>query len=77
VADSAQFSTIVSEVSDRRYVGTALALQTAIGFLLTVFSIQVIGAIGSRYGWRWAAAAMVIGPALGIIAMRRLERSPQ
>lgn len=77
VADSAQFSTIVSEVSDRRYVGTALALQTAIGFLLTVFSIQIIGAIGSRFGWRWAAVSMVIGPALGIIAMRRLERAPE
>jgi len=73
VADSAQFSAIVSEVSDRRYVGTALALQTAVGFLLTVISIRVIGAIGETYGWPWAAAAMSIGPALGIVAMRRLH----
>jgi MFS family permease len=77
VADSAQFSAIVSEVSDRRYVGTALALQTAIGFFLTVISIRVIGAIGEGYGWHWAAAAMAIGPALGILAMRRLEQSPE
>jgi MFS family permease len=74
VADSAQFSTIISEVADRRYVGTALALQTAIGFLLTVLSIHVIGAIGSAWGWRWAAASMAVGPALGILAMRRLQR---
>lgn len=73
VADSAQFSAIVSEVSDRRYVGTALALQTAVGFLLTVISIRVIGAIGENYGWPWAAAAMSIGPALGIVAMQRLH----
>ncbi len=77
VADSAQFSAIVSEVSDRRYVGTALALQTAIGFFLTVISIRVIGAIGESYGWRWAAACMVIGPVLGIVAMWRLEQSPE
>jgi MFS family permease len=74
VADSAQFSTIVSEVSDRRYVGTALTVQTAIGFLLTVVSLRVVGAIGANYGWNWAAASMAIGPALGIAAMWRLRR---
>jgi len=74
VADSAQFSTIVSEVSDRRYVGTALTVQTAIGFLLTVVSLRVVGAIGVTYGWNWAAASMALGPALGILAMLRLER---
>ncbi len=74
VADSAQFSTIVSEVSDRRYVGTALTVQTAIGFLLTVLSLRVVGAIGANYGWNWAAASMAIGPALGILAMRPLAR---
>lgn len=76
VADSAQFSTIVSEVSDRRYVGTALTVQTAVGFLLTVVSLRVIGAIGTTYGWDWAAASMAIGPALGIVAMWRLTRGP-
>lgn len=74
IADSAQFSTIVSEVSDRRYVGTALTLQTMLGFLLTVVSLHVVGAIGANYGWRWAAASMAIGPALGVIAMLRLAR---
>ncbi len=77
VADSAQFSTIVSEVSDRRYVGTALTVQTAIGFLLTVVSLRVVGAVGASYGWNWAAASMALGPALGILAMRRLERRPE
>ncbi len=77
VADSAQFSTIVSEVADRRYVGTALALQTAIGFLLTVVSIRLIGAVGEQYGWEWAAVAMSVGPLLGIWAMWRLQANPQ
>ncbi len=75
VADSAQFSTIISEVSDQAYVGTALTLQTALGFLLTTISIRVIALIAARLGWGVAAAALSIGPALGIIAMLRLERA--
>ncbi len=75
VADSAQFSTIISEVSDRRYVGTALTMQMVLGFLLTVVSVRVVGAIGDAYGWNWAAASLAPGPALGILAMWRLARS--
>jgi MFS family permease len=77
IADSAQFSTIVSEVADHRYVGTALTVQTAAGFLLTVLSLRVVGAIGAGHGWRWAAVSMAIGPALGAWAMWRLERQPE
>ena len=73
VADSAQFSAIISEVADPRYVGTALTMQTVMGFLLTVFSIRIVGAIGTAYGWHWAAASMAVGPALGIVAMHCLE----
>jgi MFS family permease len=72
IADSAQFSTIISEVSDKRYVGTALTLQTAVGFLLTAASIRAMAAIASRHGWRAALAAMAIGPLLGIWAMSGL-----
>jgi MFS family permease len=74
VADSAQFSAIVSEVSDPNYVGTALTMQTALGFLLTAFSIRAIAWIGTNYGWRWAAASMAIGPLLVIVAMVGLVR---
>jgi len=74
IADSAQFSTIISEVSDKSYVGTALTLQTALGFLLTAVSIRAMAAIASRQGWRWALAAMAIGPLLGIWAMSGLLR---
>lgn len=75
VADSAQFSTIVSEVSDKRYIGTALTMQTALGFLLTVVAIRTTGALAGAYGWRVAAATLAIGPALGIVAMWRLMRA--
>lgn len=73
IADSAQFSTIISEVSDKSYVGTALTCQVAIGFLLTAFSIRFLALIAAHYGWAWALASMSVGPLLGIWAMIGLQ----
>ena len=75
VADSAQFSAIVSEVSDQRYVGTALTLQTALGFLLTTFSIRAFSLVAARWGWSWAIVSLAPGPFLGSIAMWRLQHA--
>jgi len=72
IADSAQFSAVISEVSDKSYVGTALTLQTALGFLLTAFAIRSTAAIAGRFGWRWALASLAAGPLLGIWAMSGL-----
>jgi MFS family permease len=72
IADSAQFSTIISEVSDKNYVGTALTCQVALGFLLTAGVIRLMAAIAARYGWSWALASMALGPLLGIWAMSKL-----
>lgn len=74
IADSAQFSAIISEVAEKRYVGTALTLQTALGFLLTAFIIRFMAAIAQRFGWRSALAIMAVGPLLGIWAMTGLLR---
>ena len=74
VADSAQFSTMVTEVAPRHTVGTALTLQTSLGFLLTMVTIQLIPEIVEAIGWRWAFAALAAGPAGGIVAIRRLAR---
>jgi MFS family permease len=75
IADSAQFSAIVSEVADRRYMGTALTMQTALGFLLTTIAIRATGFVAQRYGWRVAVASLAIGPILGTLAMQRLAKS--
>lgn len=72
IADSAQFSAIISEVSQKSYMGTALTLQTALGFLLTAFVIRLMAAIGEHFGWPVALASMALGPLLGIWAMTRL-----
>jgi len=77
VADSAQFSTAVSELSAPEYVGTALAAQTALGFLLTIVSIQITPLIAARIGWQWTFAMLAAGPMAGSLAMWRLKRSPK
>jgi MFS family permease len=72
VADSAQFSALVTELAPTHAVGTALTLQTSLGFLLTMVSIQLVPHLVSATGWRWAFVSLAVGPALGIGAMRRL-----
>ena len=75
VADSAQFSTLVTEESDQAYVGTALTMQLGLGFTLTVATIWLIPLLVDAVGWRWAFASLAPGPALGAIAMLRLRAS--
>jgi len=75
VADSAQFSGMVTEYADQRYVGTALTLQLAGGFLLTVLTIWLIPLFENALSWRWAFLLLVPGPIVGIAAIRRLQVS--
>jgi len=74
VADSAQFSALVTELVDDEVRGTALTLQTALGFSLTLISIRLVGGLSTSWGWQWAFPVLAIGPALGVIAMARLYR---
>jgi MFS family permease len=78
VADSAQFSALVTEHTPRTHVGTALTLQTSAGFLLTMVSMRLVPPITELAGWQWAFVFLVPGPLLGAVAMKRLarERSP-
>jgi uncharacterized membrane protein len=73
VADSAQFSAIVTERAPEDSVGTALMLQTMAGFALTGIAIQLCSAIAASWGWGPAFAVLSLGPACGIVAMRRLQ----
>jgi hypothetical protein len=77
VADSAQFSTCVTELGDPKYLGTALTVQTCVGFLLTLFSIHLIPVLVERVGWRYAFASLAVGPAFGIYSMLKLRRLPE
>jgi MFS family permease len=77
VADSAQFTTMVTELADQAYVGTAVTLQLAVGFTLTVATIWLVPVIETTAGWPWTFAFLVPGPVLGIAAMLRLRGLPE
>jgi len=75
VADSAQFSAMVTEAAPPHAVGTALTLQTSMGFLLTMATIQLVPVLVNAIGWRWAFSVLALGPACGIAAIARLDRA--
>ena len=77
VADSAQFSACVTELGDPQYVGTALTMQTCVGFLLTTISIELIPYFVRAVGWHYAFAILAPGPLLGVFAMLRLRALPE
>ena len=72
VADSAQFSALITESVPAHAVGTALTVQTSLGFLLTMATIQLVPVIAARTGWQWAFAVLALGPLVGIWAVRQL-----
>ena len=72
IADSAQFSALVTEVAPPHAVGTALTLQTSVGFLLTMVTIQLMPRVAALISWRWAFSVLAVGPVFGIAAIRRL-----
>lgn len=74
VADSAQFSAIISERCDPKFAGTALTLQTCLGFLLTMATIRMVPEAERLVGAQWSFAFLALGPAAGIWAMSRLGR---
>lgn len=74
IADSALFSTLVTEHADQAYVGTALGLQLGTGFALSGFTIWLVPALERASGWPLAFGILAIGPLLGLIAMMRLKR---
>ncbi len=77
VADSAQFSTCVTELGNQQYLGTALTIQTSIGFLLTTISIELVPLFLKIAGWRYAFVILAPGPLLGVVAMLRLRSLPE
>jgi len=72
IADSAQFSVLVTESVPPHAVGTALTVQTSLGFLLTMVTIQLIPHMAQLISWRWAFAVLTLGPAFGIWSIRQL-----
>jgi MFS family permease len=76
IADSAQFSAAVTELAEPRYSGSALTLQLAFGFALTIASIRLVPVAASALGWRYALVPLSAGPLAGTAAMLRLRALP-
>ena len=76
IPDSAQFSALVADAAPAAHAGSLLALQTALGFTLTFFTVQAVPLVADALGWRATLALLALGPAVGIAAMRRLMRLP-
>ncbi|KRB22219.1 MFS transporter [Mesorhizobium sp. Root695] len=76
IGDSAQFSAMTTELSDQRYVGTALSLQLSVGIALTFVSIHLTSSVAEAFGWRWSFLILAPGPLLGVVAMVALRRMP-
>lgn len=73
IADSAQFSALVSEHADPRFVGTALTLQVGLGYVLTAATLWGLPLLARALGsWQWTLLVLAPGPLLGIWAMARL-----
>jgi MFS family permease len=72
VADSAQFSALVTEYAPSDHIGTALTLQTCVGFLLTMVTIEFLPRVAEMTSWRWASLLLVPGPIVGAFAMIKL-----
>jgi MFS family permease len=72
IADSAQFSTMVTESVPPYAVGTALTMQVSLGFLLTMLPMQILPRLAAVVGWRWSFAVLAVGPIVGIATIRRL-----
>ncbi len=76
VADSAQFSASIAELSEPHYIGTMLTMQTCAGFLLTILTIHLIPPLVDAVDWQLAFANLCLGPFLGVAAMARLRAHP-
>jgi MFS family permease len=77
--DSGQYSTALSELSDPEFLGTALTLQTSMGFLLTLITVRLVPTLVQIVGWQWSFVYLALGPLFGphIWAMRRFKQSPE
>ena len=74
IADSAQFSVLITESVPAHAVGTALTLQVSLGFLLTTITIQLIPPLVGWLGWQWVFPVLALGPLVGIVSITRLAR---
>lgn len=75
VADSPQYSGLATEMGDKKYMGTAVTLQLAIGFFISIISIKLIPIVVDTIGWKYGFMVLFLGPLFGLISLNKLRVS--
>lgn len=73
VPDSAQFSALVADAAKPDQAGSLMTFQTALGFALTLFTVQAVPMLAGKFGWPSVFVGLSLGPACGVVAMLRLR----
>lgn len=73
IPDSAQFSALVADHSPPEQAGSLMTFQTALGFALTIVTVQITPMLAAAFGWPLVLAGMALGPLFGVVAMLRLR----
>ena len=77
VPDSAQYSALISEFTDQQLVGTALTMQTTIGFVITAIPIQILPYFTDLVTWSFGFTFLAIGPIVGLISLLLLKKNQE
>ena len=74
IPDSPQLSALVADHAPADQTGSLLTFQTALGFGLTMVTVQATPVLAGLWGWQPVLVLMALGPVVGVTAMRGLIR---
>ena len=74
IPDSPQLSALVADHAPADQTGSLLTFQTALGFGLTMVTVQATPVLAGLWGWQPVLVLMALGPVVGVAAMRGLIR---
>lgn len=72
IPDSAQFSALIADAAPAAAAGSLMTMQTALGFMLTIVTVQMTPLAAAWLGWPTVLMLMALGPAFGFMALRPL-----
>jgi len=75
IPDSAQFSALIADFAPSELSGSIMTLQTALGFALTIMTIQITPIIANVWGWPMVFVLLALGPFVGILSMYPLLKN--
>ena len=72
--DSPQFSTLVARTAPQELVGSAMTIVNCIGFLITIFSIQLLNYLFQYFIANYLFLILTVGPVFGLVSLWPLLR---